>query len=47
MNRDDNEKLTSWYLSLIFSGASPEEAAAVIEEVRAEIEAQKVPLPAG
>jgi hypothetical protein len=47
MNRDDNEKLTSWYLSLIFSGATPEEAAEVIAEVRAEIEAQKVPLPAG
>lgn len=39
MTRTDNDKYTSWYLSLIFAGATPEEAAKIIEEARAEEEA--------
>jgi len=35
MTRTDDERLFSWYLGLIMSGATPEEAAEIIEKIRA------------
>ena len=36
MKRSDTERLFSWYLGLIASGSTPEEAAEIIAQIRAE-----------
>lgn len=39
MTRNDNDKLTSWLLGLVFAGYSLEEAEVIVAEVIAEREA--------
>ena len=39
MTRSENEKWTSYYLSLVFAGIEPDEAAKIVADARAEQEA--------